>query len=404
MRARTAIAVGACCILAACAATPVSRRAPLTRAELLSGPPSLASHAIAAVPTERQIVGLDEDMRRFVAAQVDGIWDPHERFRKLLRGMQAQGLFSLQYSDTATRTARATFHGKQGNCLSFTMLFVALAREAGLHAAYQLVAVPPTWSADTGVLISHTHVNARVDMSGGKDYIVDFNQPATADAYPARRISDRHALALFYSNLGAEAFIDKDFGAAFSEFRKSIIVHSASSGTWANLGLLYTRLGDYAYAEGAYLQGLAVDPSDHSALANLTVLYQREGKQELAAAYRKKIRYYEQRNPYYHYVFAERAYSGRRYGEALVALDKAIRLKSDEGRFYELRGRIYSALGRDDEAADNFARAQRLLHPGAPPASKIPAVPRSLPPSDAFIGRPSGRRPSHDYVVGGTRF
>ena len=47
-------------------------------------------------------------------------------------------MFSLDYSEV-TRTASATFHERQGNCLSFTMLFVGLARAAGLTATYQSV-------------------------------------------------------------------------------------------------------------------------------------------------------------------------------------------------------------------------------------------------------------------------
>lgn len=337
------------------------------------------------MPTERQIVGLDDDMRRFVAAQVDGISDPRDRIRRLLSGMQVRGLFSLQYSDTTTKTARATFRGKEGNCLSFTILFVALAREAGLRVDYQLVAVPPMWSTDTGMLVLHTHVNARVKIDGGSDYVIDFNEPDTAEVYRSRKIGDRHALALFYSNLGAEALIDKKFGAAFRELRESILVHSASPGAWANLGLLYAKLGQYDYAESAYLQALAVDPSDHSALANLTVLYEKEGKHELADTYQKKIRYYEQRNPYYHYVLAERAFQGQRYDEALDALVKAIRLKSNEGRFYELRGRVYLALGRENDAADSFARAKTLLNPGAP--TSAPPTLNHATRSDALTSR-----------------
>ena len=66
----------------------------------------------------------------------------------LIEAMEERGMFSLEYAEV-TRTASGTFHDRQGNCLSFTMLFVALARAAGsARRRYQSVEVPPTWSYD----------------------------------------------------------------------------------------------------------------------------------------------------------------------------------------------------------------------------------------------------------------
>jgi len=362
---RNSLAVAAFCLLAACAATGLQRPS-LDRSKLLSGPPALAGATLPPVLTEKQIVGLDDDMRRFVTTQVGDASSADERVRRLLFAMQGYGLFSLLYSSTVTNTARATYHQAEGNCLSFTILFVALARQAGLRVSYQIVDVPPIWSSTgaSNVLILNTHVNARVKTSAGY-YIVDFNQPRTTERYPSHEITDKHALALFYSNLGAEALIQKRFDAAFSEFRKSLMVYPNSPGAWANLGVLYVRLGDYGYAESAYLQALNVNPSDHSALANLTALYLKEGKHELAEQYEKKVRYYEQHNPYYHYALAQRAYRAHDLDGAIRALEKAIRLKSDEREFYELQGQVYLDLGRPDDAADSFAEAKNLEQPGA---------------------------------------
>lgn len=362
---RSSIVVAVLGLLTACAATGLQRPS-LDRSKLLSGPPALAAATLPPVLTEEQIVGLDDDMRRFVATQVGDAFGTDERVRRLLFAMQGYGLFSLLYSNTSTNTARATFHEAKGNCLSFTILFVALAREAGLRVSYQVVDVPPIWSStDTSnVLILNTHVNARVRTASGY-YIVDFNQPRTTERYPSHEITDKHALALYYSNLGAEALIQRRFDAAFSNFRKSLIVYPKSPGAWANLGVLYARLEDYSYAESAYLQALKVNPSDHSALANLAALYVKEGKHELAEQYEKKVRYYEQHNPYYHYALAQRAYRAHDLDEALHALDKAIRLKADEREFYELQGQVYLDLGRPDDAADAFAQAKSLEQPGA---------------------------------------
>ena len=82
-------------------------------------------------------------------------------------------MFSLEYAEV-TRTASGTFHDRQGNCLSFTMLFVALARAVDLYATLSSVDVPPTWSYDGTVVVAN-HVNTVVRTGGGEETVVDFN-------------------------------------------------------------------------------------------------------------------------------------------------------------------------------------------------------------------------------------
>ena len=101
-------------------------------------------------------------------------------------------MFSLEYAEV-TRTASDTFHDRQGNCLSFTMLFVGLARAAGLTANYQSVEVPPTWANDGQVVIA-SHVNAVVRTGFGEETVVDFNiRAATGDQAESPR--QRHVCA-----------------------------------------------------------------------------------------------------------------------------------------------------------------------------------------------------------------
>lgn len=347
------------CLLAACAATD-TRPTAVSRAELIAGPAALSAPARDEhVLTKDEIVGLDEEMRRFVAAQVEGVVNPERRADKLLAGMKARGLFSLGYTGSTT-TVRETFHERQGNCLSFTMLFVALAREADLRVGYQLVDVPPTWSADSDWLIVNDHINVLIKTVAGGRYVVDFNQTHVNENYSTHEIEDAHALALVYSNLGVDALTAGDPPLAFRYFRKAIDTDAAVPGPWLNLGVLYSRLGFPDYAEAAYLQVLAEDAGNSSALTNLTALYEKLGKTDLVETYRKKIRHYESRNPYYHYVLAAYAYRARRFDDALAALDKAIHLKSDEHLFYGLQGLIYEQLGRSDDAMHSFDRARRL--------------------------------------------
>jgi Flp pilus assembly protein TadD len=307
------------------------------------------------VPTAGETFALDAEMEAFVAP-LKAIRDARQRMQALIAALEGRGMFSLEYAEV-TRTARDTFHDRQGNCLSFTMLFVTLARAVGLPASYQSVVVPPSWSNDGQVVVAN-HVNTAVTTGRGEETIVDFNIRPYQSDHRSRRVSDSYALGLFYTNLGAEAILRSDHAAALVYLREAVRVRPDIAGVWINLGVLYARHGRYEHAEAAYLRALDVDSDEPSALTNLALVYQALGERELAAEYRDRVQDYRERNPYYHFASATQAYEQRQFEAALASLRKALRLKSDEHEFYELRGQVQEALGNSRDATQSFERAR----------------------------------------------
>jgi tetratricopeptide (TPR) repeat protein len=326
-------------------------------AELLAGTALKFAPAAAAVavPTQEDALTLDDEMQTFLAP-LRSIREPRHKLLALISALEERGMFSLEYTEV-TRTARSTFHERQGNCLSFTMLFVTLARALGLTASYQTVDVPPTWSNDGQVVIAN-HVNTVVRVGRGQETIVDFNIRTVQGEQRSRRVSDSYALGLFYTNLGAEALIREDYAASLAHLREAAEVRDDIAGLWVNLGVLYARHGHYEHAEAAYLRAIELDDEEQSALVNLVSVYTQLDEPQLAAEYRERVQDYRERNPYYHYLTAARAYEAQQFDDALTALRKAVRLKSDEHEFYSLRGEVFSALGRSRDATESFERAR----------------------------------------------
>jgi Flp pilus assembly protein TadD len=237
------------------------------------------------------------------------------------------------------------------------MLFVSLARAIGLQAGYQSVVVPPTWSNDGQVVVA-SHVNTTVRTRRGEQTIVDFNIRPYRSDQRSRRVSDSYALGLFYTNLGAEAMLRDDHAAALLYLREAATVRRDIAGIWINLGVLYARHGRYEHAEAAYLRALEVDGDEPSALTNLALVYEALGETALAEEYRGRVRGYRERNPYYHFAAATRAFEEQQFDDALASLRKALRLKPDDHEFYELRGRVEAALGKSRNATESFERAR----------------------------------------------
>src|SRR5688572_28133249 len=345
-------------LVATGATAAAATRAPaFDETELVSGAALALSppDAPIAVPTADQTFALDAEMEAFVAP-LKGIREPRQRMQALIAALEARGMFSLEYAEV-TRTAAGTFHDRQGNCLSFTMLFVSLARAVGLPANYQSVVVPPTWSNDGQVVVAN-HVNTAVITGRGEETVVDFNIRPYQSDHRSRRVNDSYALGLFYTNLGAEAMLRNDHAAALAYLREAVRVRPDIAGVWVNLGVLYARHGHYEHAEAAYLRALDVDNDEPSAMSNLSLVYQALGESELAAEYLHRVQSYRERNPYYHFASATKAYEEQQFEVALASVRKALRLKSDEGEFYELRGQVETALGRSRDAVESFGRAR----------------------------------------------
>jgi hypothetical protein len=99
------------------------------------------------------ILALNDEMRNYVASKVKANQPARSRLKKLIRGMIEDGLLTLDYDPNLTYTAIETFQNRQGNCLSFSILFASLAREANLDVTFQMVDIPPSFRADGEIIL-----------------------------------------------------------------------------------------------------------------------------------------------------------------------------------------------------------------------------------------------------------
>ena len=121
-------------LLTACA--PVIVHPPESLDALLSGEVLFGETIDVTGLNADEVLSLDDEIRAYVNSKVAGLPHAKSRLRNLLGGMIDDGLLSLDYDQNLTYTARETFHKRQGNCLSFSNLFVAMARVADLDVNF----------------------------------------------------------------------------------------------------------------------------------------------------------------------------------------------------------------------------------------------------------------------------
>ena len=278
-------------LLASCAWIDVAAPT-MSSAQLLSGQLLFGDEVQAADPIDP--MAMTGEMRAWVDAKTSGFPHAKSRMRKLLDGLVDDGLLTLEYDPNHSLTASETFTRHQGNCLSFSLLFVALAREADLNARFQLVSIPPSFSKDGELVMLNNHINVRIedvrsDTNFVQDHVVDFNSAEYNGNYDTRKVSDDYAVGLHHGNVAVEALGRGDHRAAFRQLKRGIEVSPTVPGLWTNLGVLYARNGKHAEAEQAYKHALSLDGRNKSALTNLARTTRLLGRADEAAMYERRV-------------------------------------------------------------------------------------------------------------------
>ena len=341
---------------------PVYSAAVITRADLLSGDILFGDVARKLVLPEDHVMEINDEMLAYLQRYVPRNYGEVARVKTLARMIFGKGLLAMEYNVSKTHTARDAFLKSEGNCLAFSYLFLVLARERGLKVYFQEVEIPPEWNHVGDELYYFSrHVNVRVEMRENRDYVIDIDRVNYKLHYPAWTISDKQAVALYYSNKGTDYLYQGKIKNAFRYLVKALKLAPKDAAIWSNLGVMYRMQGLYNYAEKAYFVALKYDRRQRSVLTNLSVLYAQMGEIEKAEYYTQLTREYQMKNPYYRYYQALEAFESGNYTLSLDHLKAAVKRRGDERKFHDLLGATYAKLGDENRAEQAWAKAKKLL-------------------------------------------
>lgn len=270
-----------------------------------------------------------------------------------------RNVLDFDYDPGVTLTPEETFAHRTGNCLSFSLMFVAMARHLGLDAWYQEVEVPPQWNSANNTLLVSMHINVVVEGARGA-WVVDVSGEGGTPTRHQRRLRDVEAHAQYLNNLGAEALTANELGRAFAHFVKAIGIAPDLSYVWSNLGVVYNRNGQPDAAREAHRTALRIDPGNAVAANNLYLIYEQEGDLASARELRARVEKHRRKNPYYLYQLSSQALADGRLADSLGLLEQAIALNGREYRFHYERARTLARAGDLDAARASLDRALEL--------------------------------------------
>jgi len=359
-----------CAILAVFAAALVSSCAGVTEnqtevdeqpvtAEMVLNSSPLAKGIMNEDVKQVDLLALSPEMTAFLDEHVDRNGKQTEKLAQLVYAIIGEDRFVLAFDDS-TRTAQSTFQDRRGNCISFTNMFVAMARDLELDASYQEVTIPPDWSMTGQTFLFSQHVNALVGMKNALSRVVDFNTFNIGVPEDSREISDQRARAHYFNNIGVEHMLAGETRLAYANFRESLQEDQTFSSSWVNLGVLHRREAYPGYAEAAYLEALEYDKSSLMAMSNLANLYTEQGRIELAEHYLSKVKSHRMSNPFYRYELANAAIAEGDYKTAIRNLKYAIRKRKDQDQFYFLLSLSYLMSGEKETAQRWMEKAEEV--------------------------------------------
>lgn len=336
--------------LAGCASTDASGSPDLARALRARG----LDPASVVIPHQ-----ITDEMRAWAHQQVPEGTPLEQRLDRLLAGLLDPTRIRIEYESRHTATAEEVFRTRRANCLSFTSLFVGLAREVGVPVVYLAVDDVERFEKEGDLVVVSGHVSAGYD-TGTEVKILDFTVEPVAEYRNVRAISDLTAIALFYANRGAELLRAGEHGEALDWLKKAVAIDPEHGGSWINYGVALRRGGDVAGAEAAYRKALEVDPTALSAYQNLAGLLRLRGQEKEAGELLEISSRLGSRNPFIYLTLGDLSFSHGRMEEARRFYRKALRLYRENAEPYAAMGLLALASGDTGDAQKWLRKAAAI--------------------------------------------
>ena len=302
---------------------------------------------------------LTDSMKEWLFERVSRHAPPREQLDSLLHAMKSEKHLGIEYEAGFTGTAEQVFYTGTANCLSFTHLFVSMAREVGLPVYYVGVDRMERYRRSGDLIVITGHVAAAYGIGPDRE-LIEFNVVQETDWRLAHKIPDRRAHALYHANRGAELLQEGEIEEAARVLTMAAILDANLPDAWVNLGVARRRMNDLAGAEQAYRRAVELQPNYVPAYHNLLMLFAQREDRDGVGELLEILDTRRNRNPF---IYLELGDLSRRGGELVEAerfYRRALRLDRSLAEPHAAIGIIALREGDRDRAQALLAKALEL--------------------------------------------
>ncbi|HEY0334558.1 MAG TPA: tetratricopeptide repeat protein [Stenotrophomonas sp.] len=266
---------------------------------------------------------------------------------------------ALRYESAATHTVAETYASGTANCLSFSLLFISLARASGIGARAQEIGQVLSWYQDQRTIYNFGHINVQIRLDGRMG-TVDLDSSVLMDRRGPTVISDARLFAHYYSNRGSELMGEDQYTASRTYFERALAMDDTLPNAWNNLGVLEVRENDPVAAARDYSQALRLKRDHIASLSNMINLYRRQGDTASADLLIARLQSLRQVDPFHQFMLGRQSESQGDYGAAARYYRRAISLYPSAHQFHFGLARVYFLRGDNRLAEKELMRARSL--------------------------------------------
>lgn len=304
-------------------------------------------------------------------------WSKQYQAKQLAFKLLASDELGITYTHNCNYSAQEVFENRKANCISYTNLFVGMARSIGINAEYAEVTEVESYSKVGDTVVYNSHVCAVV-FKGPNHYLIDFSLRPHKNYHFWRALSDLEAAAVFYNNIGAQKYLEEDhpdrIKEALTYFYMARKLAPTLPQVYNNLGVIELNQNNILEAEKYFRTALERRPGYFAAYSNLGSLYLTRGELDNALTLYKVAVESSPENKYAFHALARLQIRKGYNKEAERSLRKALAL---DQRFTEARhelGRLFLRSGRLTDALDQFALALKFQPDDKIAQSKIDMI------------------------------
>ncbi|MGL6108550.1 MAG: tetratricopeptide repeat protein [Rubrivivax sp.] len=315
--------------------------------------------------TERSLFALEPELLRSLRdnpAVVGG--NQATRTAYLLGLIFGPDMKAFAYAGGHSTVAAETWRNQRGDCLSLSIMSLALARALDLRVQVQEVRVPVSIDRREGVDFFNAHVNllvrnewpVRTARHGlpPADIVIDF-EPQPGSGQRGLALSDAAILARYLNNIAAEHLALGRDRLAYAHFKAAILADLGYAAPYSNLAQLYLHSGLALGAEALLRHALLLRDPSGQALGALHRLLLSQGRIGEALVYEQQLHSRRDKDPYHWLGLGLEHLQQARYAQAVEALERAQALTSGFEEVHRHLAIAYWRSGQTHKARDQLA-------------------------------------------------
>lgn len=298
-----------------------------------------------------------------IKAKVEGVvglrGDAFERMHRLRDFLSSPNELGFRYRP-ATYSANEAFRERGGDCMAYTLLFVALARDLGLPVHVVHVTEVKNYYERGGSFFVSSHVAVGF-LSGARATVIDLSKEVKQyELAMYESIDDSAATALFYNNVAVDHMMQGDLKGAeemlsFLHRHEPGIVELTN-----NYGVLLNREHRYAESLALLNAGLARTPSYEPFYTNAIHAARQAGLPSVVADLEARGQRIAETDPFFLFARGVTAFEHDEFPVAVRELERAADAKPDSAVILGWLTRAYLAGGDRENGRRAFDRARRL--------------------------------------------